>query len=68
MSGKITVEDLENSFPSWISDHLRDCSFMETEVRDYPVSPSEDLAKLVEDLPLVEDAIPPSKKETNITT
>ena len=50
MSGEVTIEDLENSLPSWISNHLGDCSFMETNVKDYPASPRENL----EDLPIVE--------------
>ncbi|GFS38241.1 hypothetical protein Acr_00g0056420 [Actinidia rufa] len=45
MASEITV-DLENSLPSWIFDHLGDCSFMEIEVKDYPTSTRKDPAKL----------------------
>ncbi|GFS36037.1 hypothetical protein Acr_00g0043570 [Actinidia rufa] len=66
MSYKVTVK-LKNLLLSWISIHLEDCSFMKIEVKDYlPLPKEEDLAKLVEDLPVVEDARPPPKKETSI--
>ena len=68
MFGEVTVEDLENSLPFWISDHLGDCSFMEIEVKDYPASPKEDLNKPVGGLPIVEDTWSPPEKETNIMT
>ena len=32
MSNNVDVGDLENTFPSWISDHLGERSYMTTEV------------------------------------
>ncbi|GFY87312.1 hypothetical protein Acr_05g0009510 [Actinidia rufa] len=66
MSGEVTIEDLENSLPSWISDHLGDRSYMETTVREYPNSPREDHIEAIQGLPI--DTKPPPEKETNIMT
>ena len=61
MSDEFTVEGLENSLSSWIFYHLGDCSFMKIEVKDYPASPREDLAKPIRDPPIVENACPHSR-------
>ncbi|PSS08000.1 Platelet-derived growth factor receptor beta like [Actinidia chinensis var. chinensis] len=42
MSSKADVVNLENSLPSWISDHLGEKSFKEDEVIQLPFSPKED--------------------------
>ena len=42
MSGNVNVRDVENTLPSWISDYLGECSYMDTEVTEYPSSPRED--------------------------
>ena len=39
MFGKITVEDLENSLPSWVSDDFGAFHTTETEVNESPASP-----------------------------
>ncbi|GFZ05449.1 hypothetical protein Acr_17g0010210 [Actinidia rufa] len=74
MSGNVEVGDLENTVPSWISDHLRERSHMTTEVTQYPSSLREDPSDN-EGSPLVDndespsvDTRPSSERETNIMT
>ncbi|GFZ04989.1 hypothetical protein Acr_17g0005610 [Actinidia rufa] len=67
MFGEVTVEDLENSLPSWISDYLEDRSYMETEDKEYPTSPREDPVETIKGLH-VEETRPPPEKETNTMT
>ena len=62
MLGEVTTYDLENSLPYWIVDHLEDYSFMEIEVKNYPISPKEHPAKPVGDPPIFEDARPLPEK------
>ncbi|GFZ05434.1 hypothetical protein Acr_17g0010060 [Actinidia rufa] len=74
MSGKVDVGDLENTLPSWISDHLGEWSYMTAEVIQYPSSPREhpsdnEESPLVEDegSPLVDIQPPPERKTNTIT-
>ncbi|GFZ21560.1 hypothetical protein Acr_29g0007220 [Actinidia rufa] len=66
MSGNIKVGDLENTLPSWKSNHLGKRSYMTIEVTQYPSSPREDPSDN-EGSPLV-DTRPSPKRETNTTT
>ena len=66
MSSNIDVGDIENTLPSWISDHLGERSYMTIEVTQYPSSPRED-SFVSEGSPLI-DTRPSSKRETNIMT
>ena len=50
MSGEVTTKDLENTLPYLISDHLGQHSYMESEVREYPLSPREDPTKDLENV------------------
>ncbi|GFZ18458.1 hypothetical protein Acr_27g0001970 [Actinidia rufa] len=56
MSSRFDMVDLENSLPSWISDHLGEKSYMDDEVTRLPSSPKEDPSSL-EGSPSV--ALPP---------
>ena len=66
MSGEVTEDDLENSLPSWISDHLGERSYMEEVVNEYPSSPKKDSPGNDGD-PLM-DIRPPPERETNTMT
>ena len=52
------IEDLENSLLSWISEHLGDSSFMETEVKEYHALLRENSVEHLGNPPIVEDAGP----------
>ena len=43
MFGNADVGDLENSLPSWISEHLGSKSYMLVDITQLPSSPGEDL-------------------------
>ena len=61
-----TITQLENTLPSWISDHLREQSYIDIEVTQYPSSPIEDSSEN-ERSPSI-DTRPPPKRKTNIMT
>ena len=42
MSGRADVGDLDNSLPSWVSEHLGETSFMTNEVNQLPSYPPEE--------------------------
>ena len=66
MSDEVIVDDLENSLPSWIFDHLGERSYMEIELIKFLSSPKED-SSWNEGDPPVDTRLPP-KREMNITT
>ena len=66
MSSRTDVGDLENSLPSWISDHLGEKSYMANEVNQLPLSPRKDHFSS-EDSPLVVP-LPLLEKEVNTMT
>ena len=66
MPDNINVGDLENTLPSWISDHLEERSYITTEITQYPSSPRENSFDS-EGSPLI-DTRPPLGRETNIMT
>ncbi|GFS41434.1 hypothetical protein Acr_00g0074290 [Actinidia rufa] len=66
MSGNVNIRDVENTLPSWISNHLGECSYMDIEVVEYPSSPREDSPVNEED-PLL-DTRPPLERRTNVMT
>ena len=60
MSDNFNVRDAENTLTSWISNHLRERSYMDTEVTKYPSFPREESSEN-EESPSV-DTRPPSKR------
>ena len=66
MSGNADIGDLDNSLPSWISDHLGENSYMADEITQLPSSPREDPSSL-EGSPSA-DALPSLERETNNMT
>ena len=60
MSGNVNIKDLENTLPSWISDHLGERSYMDT---SFPKKDSSGN----EGSPLI-DIRPSSEREVNIMT
>ena len=66
MSSRIDVGDLDNSLPSWISDHLGEKSYMANEVNQLPSSPREDSPN-PEGSPSVA-TFPPVERKTNVMT
>ena len=66
MSGQVTVDDIENSLPYWISNHLGESSYMEEVVTEYPSSPREVSPRNDGDPPV--GTRPPPERETNIMT
>ena len=72
MSSRTDVGDLENSLPSWISDHLGEKSYMADKVNQLPLSPGKDhpspevrpSTDASEVKPSV-DALPPIEREAN---
>ena len=66
MSENVNVRDAENTLPSWISNHLGERSYMDTEVTEYPSSPRKESSES-EESPSVDTRHPP-KKELNIMT
>ncbi|GFZ14243.1 hypothetical protein Acr_24g0004330 [Actinidia rufa] len=65
MSDSGDVKNLENSQPTWISDHLGEKSYMADEVNQLPFSSRKDLPSL-EDSPSAATPLP-IERETNIT-
>ena len=66
MSSEANIGDLDNSLPSWISDHLGEKSYMADEVNQLPSSPQENPPS-PEASPSVTTP-PPTERETNIMT
>ena len=66
MSNITELGDLDNSLPSWISDHLGEKSYMADEVNHFPSSPREDSSSLEGSPPTV--PLPSIEKEINIMT
>ncbi|GFS38695.1 hypothetical protein Acr_00g0058930 [Actinidia rufa] len=66
MFNNVDIRNLENTLPSWISDHLGELSNMMTKVIQYPSSPRENSFNS-EGSPSI-DTRPPLERYTNIMT
>ena len=66
MSNNVNIGDLENTLPSWISDHLGEQSYMTIEVTQYPSYPREDYSDS-EGSPSIDTRLP-LERETNMMT
>ena len=66
MSDDASIRDVDNSLPSWTSDHLGEHSYTDTEVTEYPSYPKEDSPGNEGDF--LVDTKPPPQRETNIMT
>ena len=66
MSSKADVGDLENSLPSWISNHLGEKSYMADEITRLSSSPRKGSPSL--EVKPSADVLPPIEKETNTMT
>ena len=69
MFSERTITDIEDSLPSWVSDHCGVYHAMDPDVREDLVSlPMEEIVEPRDDPQLVEDVRSPLEKETNVMT
>ena len=61
ISDNVNVRDVKNTLPSWISDHLGERSYMDTEITKYPSYPREDFFEN-EGSPSVDTRLPPERE------
>ncbi|GFZ00197.1 hypothetical protein Acr_13g0015960 [Actinidia rufa] len=65
MSSRADVGDLDNSLPSWVSEHLGEKSFRTDKVNEFPSSPLEESFDFGED-PEMENRPPPEREEAGV--